>query len=386
MRILVIGGISHSLINFRGSLLQAMRTAGHEVLACAGESRPDVVERLNELGVRFIPIHLSRAGMQPWEDLRTCWELWCLIRRFQPDVVLAYTIKPIIWGGLAARLTKGTGMYSLITGLGYAFVLGNGLQGKIAGWVAALLYHLSLKNCRQVFFQNPDDMEEFAKRGLVKKEQCMLVNGSGVDLAHYALAPLPLAPRFLMICRLLGDKGVREYVQAARTIKERYPAASAVLIGALDPNPTSVSQAELDQWIQEGVVDYLGVLDDVRSAVADCSVQVLPSYYREGTPRTVLEAMSMGRPIITTNAPGCRETVKLPDLMFLDKESKDVIKGENGFLIPPRNVGTLVQAMEQFLDHPELILQMGRCSRLFAEKKYDVHKVNAVILQAMGLK
>ena len=203
-------------------------------------------------------------------------------------------------------------------------------------------------------------------------------------LAHYGLAPLPTSFRFLMIGRLLGDKGVREYVRTARIIKKRTPEASFALAGPLDPNPASVTQAELNQWINEGVIDYLGVLDDVRPAFENCSVYVLPSY-REGTPRTVLEAMSMGRPVITTNAPGCRETIKMLPGQSLDKNSGEMIQGDNGFLVPVKNVEKLVQAMEQFIVHPELIYQMGKRSRKIAEEKYDVHKVNEVIMRAMGL-
>jgi glycosyltransferase involved in cell wall biosynthesis len=364
--------------------LRAMLAKGHEILACAGEPHADAVEILRGWGVNFAPINMSRAGMRPWEDLRAGGQLFCLIRRFQPDVVLAYTIKPVIWGGLAAKAASTAQVYSLITGLGYAFLSDNGVRGKVAGLCASLLYKLSLKNSRCVFFQNPDDMYEFMRRGIIKWEQGLLVNGSGVDLEHYDLAPLPSAPCFLMICRLLVDKGVREYVEAARVIRARCPEVRFRLAGPLDSNPASVSQTELEQWKEEGVIDYLGELEDVRPAIADSSIYVLPSY-REGTPRTVLEGMSMGRPVITTNAPGCRETIKLPCGMTLDKASKEVIQGENGFLIPTRNVEKLVEAMERFIVHPELIHQMGRKSREIAEEKYDVHKVNAVMLKAMGL-
>lgn len=384
MRVLVVGGISRSLINFRGPLLRAMLTKGYEVIACAGEPRTDVQETLIRWGVRFVPIPLSRAGMQPWEDLRACLEMTPLMRKLKPDVVLAYTVKPVIWGGFTARLAGVSGVYSLITGLGYTFTSGNGMRGKLAGLCASLFYRLSLKNSRRVFFQNPDDMQDFVRRGLVSNRQCILVNGSGVDLARYGLVALPTRPRFLMIARLLKDKGLREYVQVARVIRARYPEARFRLAGPLDSNPTSVSQAELEQWKKEAVIDYLGELQDVRPALADSSIYVLPSY-REGTPRTVLEAMSMGRAIVTTNAPGCRETIRLPGGQLLDKDSKAVVQGENGFLVPVKNVDELVQAMEQFILHPELIHQMGRKSREIAEEKYDVHKVNAVMMKAMEL-
>ena len=191
LKVLVIGGVSRSLVLFRGALLQAMRTKGHRVLACAGEPQADIIKKLSGMGVDFEPVHLSRTGMRPGEDLKSCMELYQIMRRFSPDKVLTYTIKPVIWGGIAARLAHVPESYSLITGLGYAFVPGNGWRGRIVGLVAALLYRLSMRHSRRVFFQNPDDIEEFVSRGLVQKKQCLLVNGSGVDLAHYPLAPLP---------------------------------------------------------------------------------------------------------------------------------------------------------------------------------------------------
>lgn len=187
-----------------------------------------------------------------------------------------------------------------------------------------------------------------------------------------------------MISRLLIDKGIREYVQAARRIKEKHPEARFRLAGPLDPHPAGLPQGELEQWKRESIIDYLGFLDDIRPAVKDCSVYVLPSY-REGTPRSVLEAMSMGRPIITTNVPGCRETIHPLNGGLIEKGSTDIIQGENGFLVPVKDVDKLVCAMQHFIDQPELIHTMGNRSRQIAVAKYDVHKVNAVILRGMGL-
>jgi glycosyltransferase involved in cell wall biosynthesis len=196
-----------------------------------------------------------------------------------------------------------------------------------------------------------------------------VVNGSGVDVTAFAVAPLPTEPHFLLIARLLGDKGVREYAQAAQRTREIYPQARFSLVGWLDENPDSISQAELDSWVREGTLNFLGRLSDVRPALASCSVFVLPSY-REGTPRTVLEAMAMGRAVITTDAPGCRETV---------------VNGDNGFLVSVKSVAALTVAMTRFLDDPELAVRMGRRGRYLAEQKYDVHKVNAMMLKEMWL-
>ena len=195
------------------------------------------------------------------------------------------------------------------------------------------------------------------------------MNGSGVDVAEYSVAPLPDKPCFLLIARLLGDKGVREYAQAAQLVKAVYPQAVFRLVGWIDDNPDAITQRELDQWVDSGLLDFLGRLHDVRPAISDCSVYVLPSY-REGTPRTVLEAMAMGRAVITTDAPGCRETV---------------VDGDNGFLVPVNDVNALADAMIKMIDTPGLAASLGERSRRIAEEKYDVHKVNTAMLEGMGI-
>ncbi len=369
MKILIIGGIPRSLINFRGPLLRALVAAGHEVVAASAPAPEDVVAELNAMGVRFCPVPLARAGLNPLGDLQTLFALRALIRREKPDCVLAYTAKPVIYGNLAARGLPGTRVYSMITGLGYGFGAHN-LRQRITGQLVQTLYRAALKNTSGVFFQNPDDREEFLGRGLLALDAPVtLINGSGVDLDWYAPQSLPQEPRFLLIARLLADKGIRQYVAAARSLKKRYPQAQFRIAGNIDANPLSISAEELEAWQAEGVIEYLGRLDDVRPALADTQVYVLPSY-REGTPRTVLEAMAMGRPIITTDAPGCRETV---------------VEGVNGFLVPIKDAEALAAAMERFILEPDLATRMGSASLQLARDKYDVHKVNAAITQGMGL-
>ena len=369
MKILVIGGIARSLVNFRRPLLKAMVDAGHEVLAASGVGSDDLIAELREMGVRFFPVPLSRAGLNPYADLKTLLALRRLIRAEKPDRVLAYTAKPVIYSNLAARGSYGTCVYSMITGLGYGFGAHN-LRQRIAGQLVQSLYRAVLKNTSGVFFQNPDDRDEFLGRGLLALDApVMLINGSGVDLDWYAPQPLPQEPRFLLVARLLADKGIREYVAAARVLKKRYPQAQFRIAGNIDANPLSISAEQLKAWQAEGVIEYLGELDDVRPALASTQVYVLPSY-REGTPRTVLEAMAIGRPIITTDAPGCRETV---------------VEGENGFLVPVKDAEALASAMERFIHDPDLAKSMGNASLQIARSKYDVHKVNAQIMRGMGL-
>lgn len=371
MRILVIAGFAESIVTFRGALLEALARAGCEVhVAAPGvESTAQLGSShgLHEYGLHDVP--LARAGTNPFADAKSLFALYRLMRRLRPDIVLPYTIKPVIYGTLAAWLARVPRRFALVTGLGYAFT---GERQGLVNRVVRLLYRAALARTGKVFFQNPDDERLFRDLGIVPaRVASVVVNGSGVDVAAYAATPVqPGGPVFLLISRLLGDKGVREFAEAARRIRATAPDARFQLVGWIDENPDSITQAELDDWVSSGVVEFLGKLADVRPAIAGCTVYVLPSAYREGTPRTVLEAMAMGRPIITTDAPGCRETV---------------IEGENGYLVPVRSVDALAVAMQRFVDDPSLAQRMGRRSRQIAEDRYDVHKVNAVMLHEMGI-
>lgn len=370
-KVLIIAGLAESLLNFRGPLVNAMLQAGHQVIACAPDCDAAFKGRLQASGIQFFPIPMSRAGLNPLEDLATINAIRQLCQLVNPDMVLAYTIKPVVYGLLAARLAGVKQRFALITGLGYAFTAEQGgIARKLINRVAQGLYQIGLQGAAGVFFQNPDDRALFQSLGLLpKRTQITLVNGSGVDTAHFVISPLPETPSFLLIARLLADKGVREYVAAATRVKAQYPQARFQLVGPLDPNPSAISQRELESWIQSGAIEYLGVLQDVRPAIASASVYVLPSY-REGTPRSVLEAMSQGRAIITTDAPGCRETVE---------------QGINGILVPVRDVDALANAMISLIENPAQIVVMAEASRQIAVEKYDVHKVNAVMLGVMDL-
>jgi len=371
MKIMVFEGHTDSLLKLRGSLLSAFVKEGNQVIACAPENNTRIVKSLTKLGVIFQDIPIKRTGMNPINDIRTLFLLYRLFQKEHPDILLACNIKPVIYGSLAARFAGVNKCYSMITGLGFAFKR-NTFKGKLINFLVCQLYRLSLKRNKAIFFQNLDDRRLFHELKLIgKNTNAVLVNGSGVDLDFYAVAPAVKEPIvFLLIARLIKEKGIEEYVEAARQIRKRYSEVSFHLVGWFDSNPSVFKKSKVREWQNEGIVEYLGVADDVRPFIAACSVYVLPSNYREGTSRTILEAMSMGRPIITTDAPGCRETVK---------------DGENGFLVPVKDVNALVQAMERFILEPELISKMGKRSREIAELKYCVHKVNAVIMQAMEL-
>lgn len=364
----VIGSFADSLLNFRGPLLHALVEHKCKVICCAPVPSQTVIDRLSDLGVDFHQIPMTRAGFNPWHDVLTFYALLKLFRELEPDLVISYTIKPVIYGSLAARLAGVQSIYSMITGVGSLFVSG-GVRIRLLRFIAERLYRMSLKVNDKVFFQNPEDKALFERLGLLREGgKARIINGSGVDVKHFYPVSFPNGIRFLLIARLLKDKGVREYVEAARIVKRKYPQVMFDLVGWIDDHPAAISRKELDRWIDEDIVNYLGRLDDVRPVIAASTIYVLPSY-REGTPRTVLEAMAMARPVITSDAPGCRETV---------------VDGVNGYLVPIRNPVFLAQAMERFIEDPTLKESMGQAGRKIAEERYDVHKVNRVILNELG--
>ena len=368
---LVVASLPDSLLGFRAPLIAALQAEGLQLHVAAPGLPPGHALRL-QLERRGLVVHnipLQRTGSNPLADLTSLFSLLLLMRRVRPHWVLGYTVKPVIYGSLAAWLAGVSHRFALITGLGYAFQ-DEQRQGRLQGLVQSL-YALALGRVHKVFFQNPDDEALFRRRGILRSEvPSCVVNGSGVDIAAFDVARLPPGPpHFLLIARLLGGKGVREYAQAARRIREHHPEVRFSMVGWIDTNPDAIARHELDTWVTDGTLSYLGRLSDVRPAIVASSVYVLPSY-GEGTPRTVLEAMAMGRPIITTDAPGCRETV---------------VDGDNGFLVPVRSVDALERAMRSFIEDPALMSRMGRRARRLAEEKYDVRKVNAVMLREMGI-
>jgi glycosyltransferase involved in cell wall biosynthesis len=372
-RVLVLASLPSSLVNFRGALLQALIDRGHEVHAVAPGliSDESTITWLRSTGVICHDVELSRAGLNPISDLRALAALFLLMFRTKPDVVLGYTIKPVIWGTVAAKLAGVPTRIALITGVGYAFTGPASGKRRVVQHFAQRLYRLALRQAHKVIFQNPDDANLFLDLGLVRREQPVaLVNGSGVDTKFFPLTPIPKQPlSFLLIARLLGDKGIREYAAAADIVRKLHPSIEFHLVGGHDQNPDGIPPEEVASWQAANILIWHGELSDIRPAIAASHVYVLPSY-REGTPRTVLEAMAMGRAIITTDAPGCRETV---------------VDRDNGLLVDVASVEQLAEAMLEFISNPQLASQMGARSRQVAVDKFDVHKVNAVMLKEMGL-
>jgi glycosyltransferase involved in cell wall biosynthesis len=375
---MLIASHPKSILNFRGKLIEAVKDKGYEIHIVTPKlnNNAKLLKQLKALGYTVHEIPIQRTGTNPFDDIRTLKALYSTFKAVQPTHVLAYTIKPVIYGMLAAWAARVPHRFALITGLGYAFqqVEETGKRSYFQKIIHEL-YRQALSKTDKVFFQNPDDFNLIKQLKLISnKTPTAIVNGSGVDTSEYNIVPLPVSNkhpeiRFLLIARLLADKGVREYAKAAEIILAKYPYIKFDLVGRIDTNPTAIAQDELKTWVDKNILSYLGELSDVKPAIKASSIYVLPSY-REGTPRTVLESMSMGRPIITTDAPGCRETV---------------VNGYNGFLVPVKSVDKLADAMEKFILDPSLIETMGQASRTLAEEKFDVHNVNKVMIREMGL-
>jgi glycosyltransferase involved in cell wall biosynthesis len=371
--ILILGSAAPSLVNFRGPLIEALLARGLEVHAAAPGLRGDAKVRswLEARGAVCHDAPFARTGLNPFHDLRALVRLRRLMRRVSPDLVFSYSIKPNIWGGLAAA-SLGIPSVALVNGLGYAFADTERASAtqRFVRVIVRRLYRAATDRNRKVIFQNPDDRDDFIAAGcLGDPSKAGLVNGSGVDMAHYARAPLPEAPVFLMIARLLNAKGVREYAEAAAAFRKRHPQARCLLAGPFDPGPDGISPRDLDAWVAGGL-EYLGALDDVRPALAQARIYVLPSFYREGTPRSVLEAMAMGRAIVTTDVPGCRETIR---------------HGVEGYLVPPRDATALADAMDLMLREPARTTQMAEAAFARAQEKYDVGSVNREMMNLLGL-
>ena len=368
MKILIIASLKESLVNFRGDLIDDLVEKGHDVYAAAPEldAQDETGRALLALGAKPLAVNLDRNGTNPIRDARSLLALIFLIRRLRPDIVLGYTIKPVTYGLLAARLCGVHTRVALVTGLGGA--LGGEIDRRHRMLIA--LHRIAFKGLRLAIFQNGSDLSFFRANNIIESGTgTLVVSGSGINLSRFAAKPVPLRPvTFLMVARLLRAKGVGEYAEAARQLKQKYPGARFVLAGWREDRPEFVSAQDVARWRAEHTVDYVGETKDVRQQLQDATVFVLPSYYPEGIPRTLLEALSFGRPVITTDQPGCRETVR---------------QGQNGFLIEPRSADALVRACSYFLEKPDRALAMALASRQLAEDRFDVAKVNRMMIESI---
>lgn len=370
-RLAVVASYAPSLVNFRWELLRLARERGHEVLCLAPDFDPATTARLGAIGIGCEGFPLSRTGLNPLEDLASLRALTAVFQRWKPDVVTGYTPKAAVYSALAARRASATRIAPMITGLGYAFVREPGLKRRVVRQVTLALYRAAFRASHAAIFHNRDDHRQLAALGVVPKGlDVRFVGGSGVDLSRFPRAALPGLDGgivFLSIARLVRYKGIVEYCEAARRVLQSGARARFRLIGPAEKGPAAFTADELRAYA--GEVEYLGARDDIAAAIADAHVYVLASY-GEGMPRTVLEAMAVGRPIITTDANGCRDTVE---------------EGINGHLVPVRDAEALAEAMRRILTRPDRIPAMADASRARAERTFAVDKVAADTLDALGL-
>jgi glycosyltransferase involved in cell wall biosynthesis len=362
-RVLVAANSLWNIVNFRAGLIRGLQDAGYEPMVAA-PAEPELRHRVDQLGVRHFDVPVDRSGLNPIADLRLLAAYRRVLREVGPAAFLGFTIKPNIYGCLAARML-GVPAIANISGLGTVFIK----PGPLLALVTAL-YRFALGRA-VVFFQNADDQALFLKRRMVRAGQTGLIPGSGIDLDRYKPEPLPAGPpAFLLIARLLGDKGVREYAAAAEMLRAGLPDARFQLLGPIDEdNRTAISKGELDQWVGSGRIDYLGATDDVRPFIARASAVVLPSY-REGMPRSLLEAAAMGRPLVATDVPGCRALVD---------------DGVNGFLCSPRDAASLADAMRRMARlSPGDRKAMGEAARARVEAEFSETVVIRAYLDALG--
>ncbi len=368
-KILISLNTAWNLLNFRAGLIDGLIRSGYEVVAVAPND--EYVVKLELLGCRFVHLEMDNQGTHPIRDLLLLWRFFRLLKTEKPDLCLFYTVKPNVYGSLASTLC-GISFINNVSGLGAVFIQGGWLRRFVSA-----LYRLAFKNSNRVFFQNSDDLGLFIENKLVNVELTDVLPGSGINLHRFTPADdtdrksLNTPFRFLLIARMLKDKGVIEFVNAAQLLKEFGVKAEFCLLGFLDvQNPAAISSEQMKEWTDQGFVKYLGVSDDVREHITSADCIVLPSY-REGTPRTLLEAAAMGKPIITTNVVGCKEVVE---------------HGVNGFLCEVKNAQDLALKMKEMLLLSENQRRlMGESGRLKMEKEFDENIVIRKYLQAIDL-
>lgn len=352
-------------LSHRLPIAHAARAAGYGVQVATMDG--DGVERIISHGFVHHKLPMTRSGINPVAELRTVLSIWALFRRLRPDIVHLVTIKPVIYGGLVARAARVPAVVAAVSGLGFVFVA-RGVRARFVRWAAVKSYRAALNLSKlRVVFQNASDRDAFVDLGIVRSDQVVMVRGSGVDLTEFTpLAEPTAALVVVMAARLLVDKGVREFVAAARLLRTRGVAARFQLVGDVDlGNPSTIDDVEVAEWRKQGVVEVLGDRRDVARIFAAANVVVLPSYYGEGLPKVLIEAAACGRAVITTDMPGCRDAVE---------------PGRTGLIVPPRDVVALADAIEHLAMDRERCSKMGRMGRALAEREFDVRSVVAAHL------
>lgn len=359
-RVLLVSNTAFSLYNFRQGVMQALLDAGFEVFAAA--PRDSYAEKLERMGVHFLELRMDARGVNPWCEVGLFFRLLRMLRQIRPITVFNYTIKPVVYGSFAARLV-GVPSVAVVTGLGYAFLHRNWITR-----MARVLLRAAFRFTREVWVINPDDGQLLREYQMVRPGQLRQLFGEGVNLDYFRPAPWHDGDevRFLLVARMLRDKGVMEFAEAARQLKPRYPHVRFSLLGPVGvENPTAIPRETINAWVAQGWLEYLGVTEDVRPYIAASDCVVLPSY-REGVPRSLMEASAMSRPIVTTDSPGCREVVA---------------DGETGYLCRVKDAQDLANKLELLLNLPRNVrMAMGRCGSELMKLTFDEQRIIAIYL------
>lgn len=367
MKIMVISHQNRAVCDFRGDLIREFIKCGNEVVV-TGPNK-ERIEDVKKLGVSFqeVPVQNNKVGIKA--DIEYYKNIKRVIKEEKPDKIFSYTIKPVVYGTIAASRCGVKEVYSMIPGLGRVYT-GDRLKTKILRIITGVLYKYSLKYCKKVFFQNIDDMELFLKKKYLKREQCVKVDGSGVNLERFTQGEFECNKTFLMMSRMFVEKGVFEYCDAAKIVKAKHPDAKFILLGGYDDSLTKEQVDLLKEYNKNGLVEIPGEIKDVLPVIQNCFSFVLPTYYREGIPRSILEAMACGKPIITTDWVGTREAVE---------------DGRNGYLVPIKNAEALAEKMIELIEDPDMAKEMGEESYKICKEKFDVNIINEKILNAMDI-
>ena len=373
--IVMIGTTAACFYGFRSELVKNLNLKNITVYAFTTDNDVLELEKISELGAIPISYQLNRGGLNPLADMLATYKLAQQIKQLKPDLVFSYFAKPVIFGTLAAKIAKVPKIIGMLEGLGYTFTdQPNGLSSKtkLIKAIQVFLYKLALPKLDQLILLNHDDKTDLLINNDIEVKETYILGGIGLDLNQYKYSPatkdLPI--QFLFIGRLLKEKGIHDFIAAAQIVKQKFPQTTFTVLGGIDEaNLGALTQGELTQYIDQNVIDYPGHVENIAEWIKQSHVFVLPSY-REGVPRSTQEAMAIGRPVITTDVPGCRDTV---------------IDGVNGFLVPKWNPQALAEKMIYFIEHPEQVRMMGDQSHKIATEKFDVEKVNQRLLEILGI-
>lgn len=376
MKIVILGTIAYSLYGFRADLIKELIKQQHTVYAFTSEYTSDELNKIEALGAVPVTYELKRGGLNPLSDIKATYLLSRKIKGLVPDIVFSYFSKPVVFGTLAAKMVKVPKVIGMLEGLGYAFTDGPTAldkKAKLVKKIQVFLYKIALPQLDKVIFLNPDDPRDLLDKYSIKVKEVEVLGGIGLNLEYYqyqSVKDIEPPINFLFIGRLLKEKGIHDFIAAVKKVKNKYPETQCTILGEIDvSNPGALQPSELNDLIALNLVNYAGQVDNVKDWIASSHVFVLPSY-REGVPRSTQEAMAIGRAVITTDVPGCRETV---------------VDGVNGFLVERWNPQALAEKMIYFIEHPEKIKEMGDESYRIAQEKFDADKVNKRLINMLGL-